>query len=103
MKQDKLYLLKQGESLDPVQVAIRLDMRLKEVIEEQQSCNANRFSSTISRVIRELENIRARPYITCTKCGTDLTLVICKHHKKEVIQKDIDLCNELRRRKENEV
>lgn len=61
----------------------RLEQKLDELVKIQGACTSNMFDSNLSKQIRDLEWIRGRPYLKCMKCGADLTLTNCPHHKKK--------------------
>ena len=64
------------------EIETRLEQKLGELIDKQYSSTASMFDPGLSREINDLEWIRGRKWIKCLICGTDLTLKLCKHHKK---------------------
>ena len=65
--------------LSDSEVAKRVDDKLEWLIKDSYKVH---YLGKNRNEIAILEEIRGRPYITCTECNEDLTLTRCKHHPK---------------------
>ena len=67
------------KKLNDSQVAENVDKKLEFLIKDSYKVD---YLGKNRNEIKILEEIRGRPYMTCTICNEDLTLKRCEHHPK---------------------